>query len=1028
MAPLTVKKTSQELLKLFERSMASLDKYRRNIIEVSFADGSHERMQGYIESKRELVVAILNKQMSVEFNKFHYLDDLLKKLSAYDDTEITPEYCSIASYKMFLDTSSVVFRLQTEVLELKARLITLKKEQLVKVSVAEMHDTYRKNALSKLKTILQSLKQAEESDEYVSNLVDNRRSFVYRIVSQYIKAFKENCGRGDDGPMPSSGLSPSLQNISLVGFLEAVAEHIYQQGMADQLNPPSPDALQRRLEAYIMPQIYEDALNVVLKAGSDHVIASQCSRLSHVSQVDIIANCKIHVKGPIPFIDAITQLRMLYFSVTASAKIQAILSTAQSICSTIEEEHPNTTIGGDDFLDVWVFVIIHANVRLIATALSFIGTYANPTLLQGETEYCYTVLRLACDYVKKLDPVTLTSRSNITRPTIPKARKIIYVVTGLRPEFVRPGRVPTNPEDPLARIQVLRSVWLTGYSAVMVKEWAISPSRPVIGVLYRTNDPNDRCLAHVCEIDLSPNRTPTPIERLELLCGLLLVPSSTLKSPLDSRCSENSRTPCGLHVSLCDEGTILCMASLTDVLIDPNNKCRLTLVLPPVSDPWASLPILWRNLNLQRMGCKVDDANLLDNNIAPRHCAAELYSAYGIAPSHTSIRIHSPTRTKSRPTHKSCALSTPNTNAAFSEHINIRSGAYTPVNRERTSNGVSSDSLSNILSGFSLTFLNTLAPTPTPGGTTSHSLPSPPPSHSPSPTHVHLPSEIEADALFCINRTIHELVCETQLLLRLLDHLSPLVSIDGLLSNAVMGAMQRFQQRYNEESRETHPYTMSSPLLRSIDKHRKLMSRQEEYVHTAGSSSEYNSIATPVKSTIQTYRRTVDASQRTYHNQCTNDTNDHTRLGIGNYRDAGKADEGARADPSSCAREVGISEIGLASRSELSMDSRTSLLLPAMPKTSKRQFSRPHLRVDGILDMPTLTALRNRVDMHARRLKSLGFSVMNIEHRTHHYRAVIGVVQSFQDRHHIREKRPGSFGTRTLQVMEEEYTMNVLRS
>ncbi|KNC75144.1 hypothetical protein SARC_12322, partial [Sphaeroforma arctica JP610] len=33
------------------------------------------------------------------------------------------------------------------------------------------------------------------------------------------------------------------------------------------------------------------------------------------------------------------------------------------------------------------------------------------------------------------------------------------------------------------------------------------------------------------------------------------------------------------------------------------------------------------------------------------------------------------------------------------------------------------------------------------------------------------------------------------------------------------------------------------------------------------------------------------------------------------------------------------------------------------------QFNRPHLRTDGVMDMATLTALRNLVDMHARRLK-----------------------------------------------------------
>ncbi|KNC73858.1 hypothetical protein SARC_13584, partial [Sphaeroforma arctica JP610] len=189
----------------------------------------------------------------------------------------------------------------------------------------------------------------------------------------------------------------------------------------------------------------------------------------------------------------------------------------------IEGAHPGKAVGGDDFLDVWVYVTIQANVRGISTCLAFIEAYANPMVLQGETEYCFTVLKLAVDYIRKLNPVTLTTDD---RYALPKPSKYQYVVSGLRPELIRWDRATDRPDGPFSRIRVLRSRYLFGYQSILVKEWAVSPSRPVISVLYRTGNPQHKCLVHVCEVELSPLLpTATSAERLEVLCALLMVPN-----------------------------------------------------------------------------------------------------------------------------------------------------------------------------------------------------------------------------------------------------------------------------------------------------------------------------------------------------------------------------------------------------------------------------------------------------------------------------------------------------------------------
>ncbi|KNC71017.1 hypothetical protein SARC_16450, partial [Sphaeroforma arctica JP610] len=86
---------------------------------------------------------------------------------------------------------------QTEILELKARLITLKKEQLVRMSYADIHNAYRQNALSKLLSIFNSLRPSGDCDVYVTTLMENHRSFLHQVVTQYVKAFQARCERGD---------------------------------------------------------------------------------------------------------------------------------------------------------------------------------------------------------------------------------------------------------------------------------------------------------------------------------------------------------------------------------------------------------------------------------------------------------------------------------------------------------------------------------------------------------------------------------------------------------------------------------------------------------------------------------------------------------------------------------------------------------------------------------------------------------------------------------------------------------------
>lgn len=123
----------------------------------------------------------------------------------------------------------------------------------------------------------------------------------------------------------------------------------------------------------------------------------------------------------VPFVDSISKLRTIYFSLTPGKQLfdffffffseinkiiqwivfrYGILNAAQSVYETLNEYHAGQTFGGDDFMDIWLYVGLKANVRKLASVINFIREYANPTLMQGELGYYFSTLELAAAYIK----------------------------------------------------------------------------------------------------------------------------------------------------------------------------------------------------------------------------------------------------------------------------------------------------------------------------------------------------------------------------------------------------------------------------------------------------------------------------------------------------------------------------------------------------------------------------------------------------------------------------------------------------
>eukprot|EP00163_Fabomonas_tropica_P000798 TRINITY_DN1057_c0_g1_i4.p1 TRINITY_DN1057_c0_g1~~TRINITY_DN1057_c0_g1_i4.p1 ORF type:complete len:928 (-),score=182.81 TRINITY_DN1057_c0_g1_i4:44-2491(-) len=101
----------------------------------------------------------------------------------------------------------------------------------------------------------------------------------------------------------------------------------------------------------------------------------------------------------------------MFFQLTPSKKLYTLFSAAQSVVATIDAHHKGRVLGGDDFLPIWIYVVLHANAHEQASTIAFIREYANPALMQTELGYYFSSLELAVEFIKALSPEKLNNAS-----------------------------------------------------------------------------------------------------------------------------------------------------------------------------------------------------------------------------------------------------------------------------------------------------------------------------------------------------------------------------------------------------------------------------------------------------------------------------------------------------------------------------------------------------------------------------------------------------------------------------------------
>lgn len=76
-----------------------------------------------------------------------------------------------------------------------------------------------------------------------------------------------------------------------------------------------------------------------------------------------------------------------------------LLEAASAIYKNAEIIAPDRKVGGDDFIDIWVYVILQAQIRNLASTVEYIGLYT-PEDMIGETGYYYSCLDVAKGFIE----------------------------------------------------------------------------------------------------------------------------------------------------------------------------------------------------------------------------------------------------------------------------------------------------------------------------------------------------------------------------------------------------------------------------------------------------------------------------------------------------------------------------------------------------------------------------------------------------------------------------------------------------
>ncbi|KAJ1450213.1 hypothetical protein M885DRAFT_533030 [Pelagophyceae sp. CCMP2097] len=164
-------------------------------------------------------------------------------------------------------------------------------------------------------------------------------------------------------------------------------------------------AVRRQIETEVFVPLMEK-VHALLRndiEAEEMQLKHQCSRARQMPQT--ACGIPLHHISPSSWESAIYQLGNIGSYTLPCDKLDALLSAAREIPTLYLVEHPGTDrhLGADDFLPIFIYVLIHANIEGLASLQRVLCTLCDPDKRLSETGYYVATFEAAVQHILELD-------------------------------------------------------------------------------------------------------------------------------------------------------------------------------------------------------------------------------------------------------------------------------------------------------------------------------------------------------------------------------------------------------------------------------------------------------------------------------------------------------------------------------------------------------------------------------------------------------------------------------------------------
>ncbi|XP_068712050.1 uncharacterized protein [Montipora foliosa] len=484
-------------------------------------DGKREDAEEYSLKKRELDKKIVMLKIQVLCLKRVHVSSCIRQLQelAKEGGKIpTPTALQYSKFEEWSVANQQIYELQSQILEMEAAKVRLHKEFFTREGKesSESSITTRQSFTSHLElklgardpdAMVGELNLEEvvvpKSTLAISSILDQilDTSFLNNsFESSKLKAYIRECWDVEniDDEFPTGVHSDRYQE-----FVGGMAQYIVDKQLFVQRESLTYDMVYGKLEQYLIPAIYSLIQDHIRKPEEDNRISQVYSNLAHVTQTQFGVSPEYQDDDIAPYYAAVACMKSITLSILPSRKIHAIVSAAQCVFRKLNELslwNRSRPPGADEFMDVWVYVVLKSRIPNLASTVAFLRRYSNPNLSFSEAGYYLASVEFACQFLRQLNEQDYRNKSPLLTQNI--------VVC----ELSRFGKMAA--EEQAIFEMVLQDEWLHGYELFAVKEWHLDPTRFYRTVLAPSSDKANKVKIAVVKLK-TENLSLAQVEMLE---------------------------------------------------------------------------------------------------------------------------------------------------------------------------------------------------------------------------------------------------------------------------------------------------------------------------------------------------------------------------------------------------------------------------------------------------------------------------------------------------------------------------------